>query len=73
MEGNKLWFNVTRLENGWLVKYPVFSATGSEPLRYEETYFEELGGVWDFMYFHVDNNGLDAVAYGLTRENSAKA
>lgn len=52
------WFNLTRIKNGWLMKYQCFMSDGS-PTRSREGYFGSLTEAVIAMKCHIENLGVE--------------
>ena len=49
----KLYFNLTKVSNGWVLKYSPFIGENSMTIENEEIYYKTLPEVYEFMSVHT--------------------
>ena len=59
---DKLYFNLTKVSNGWILKYCPYIGEGSMGVESEETYYKTLPEVYEFVSAHTKRvKELDSV------------
>ena len=59
MKHEKIYYNLTRIENGWLLQYPIYVAFESRARNSVETYFPTLTQVLKFVDNHFQGLSFD--------------